>query len=200
MLKNELLCRSFMLLCFGTAFLLLFVQWQIADSTPDRGQTEKGEASSQITIYDDSRKFVSLPQYGPDNIALAKSVRLVVDLSDRRVYLYHNDRLQVSYPVAVGQEGWQTPIGSFRVLKMQKYPVWRHPITGAVLGPGPDNPLGARWIGFWSDGRHAIGFHGTNQAELVGQPVSHGCLRMRDRDIQHLYDRLTLGTPIIVKN
>jgi L,D-transpeptidase ErfK/SrfK len=129
----------------------------------------------------------------------AFSSRLVVDLSDAKVYSYWGDRLLSSYPVAVGQPGWETPIGTFKVIQMQRNPVWKQPITGELIRTGPDNPLGDRWIAFWSDGRHQIGFHGTNKEDLVGQPVSHGCLRMRNKDIRALYQQVSVGTQIVVR-
>ncbi len=129
------------------------------------------------------------------------SSRLVVDLSEAKLYSYWGDRLLSTYPVAVGQPGWETPIGTFKVVQKQRNPLWKQPITGELIPTGPNNPLGARWIGFWSDGRHQIGFHGTHKAQehLIGQPVSHGCLRMRNKDIQELYEQVSLGTQVIVR-
>lgn len=200
MLKNELLRRSLMLLCFGTALLLLLVQWQTADSMPGRRREAGRQVSNFYPIrYSQNKDKATLKLKSPQILPLGNSSRLVVDLSDRRVYVWRAAKLQASYAVAVGQRGWQTPVGSFQVLKMQKYPLWRHPITGAVVPSGPDNPLGIGWIGFWSDGRLGVGFHGTNQAELVGQAVSHGCLRMHNRDMQALYKQVSVGTPVVVQ-
>ncbi len=131
-------------------------------------------------------------------VALIHQPELVVDLSDRQVSLYENGVLQAQYGIAVGKEGWETPIGSFQILSMQENPVWQNPITGETVTNVSENPLGSRWIGFWTDGKHQIGFHGTNQAELIGQAVSHGCIRMRDPDIQALFTQVTPGTPVIV--
>jgi lipoprotein-anchoring transpeptidase ErfK/SrfK len=62
---------------------------------------------------------------------------------------------------------------------MLKQPTWIHPFTGeTVPGSTPENPLGTRWIGFWTDGENSIGFHGTPNPESVGKAVSHGCVRM----------------------
>lgn len=141
----------------------------------------------------------SVTRFLPVRPDAANRLRLVVDLSDRRVYVYQGKKLQTSYPVAIGQEGWETPIGLFQVTEKQKNPVWRHPITDEVVKPGPKNPLGSRWIGFWSDGRHFIGFHGTPKPHLVGQRVSHGCLRMRNSDIQTLYEQVSFGTSVTVR-
>jgi hypothetical protein len=65
--------------------------------------------------------------------------------------------------------------------------------------PGPENPLGARWIGFWTDGNNAIGFHGTPHEHLIGQAVSHGCVRMRNTDVIELYERIRVGAQVIVQ-
>lgn len=125
--------------------------------------------------------------------------QLVVDLSDRQVSLYEGDQVQATYTVAIGQEGWETPIGTFTVIEMLKNPPWEHPITKELIRDDPRNPLGSRWISFWTDGNYAIGFHGTNVDSSVGQAVSHGCLRMLNADIEMLYEQVSLGTTVIVK-
>jgi len=127
------------------------------------------------------------------------TTNLVIKLSDRRVYLYQGDKLAKSYPIAIGKAGWETPVGSYKVIEMQRDPIWQHPWTGKLVPPGADNPLGARWIGFWTDGKNFIGFHGTPQEQLVGQAVSHGCVRMRNQDVLALYAQVNVGTPVIVK-
>ncbi|MEH2368977.1 MAG: L,D-transpeptidase [Nostoc sp.] len=126
--------------------------------------------------------------------------QVVVDLSDRRTYVYAGDEVIASYPIAVGKKGWETPTGSFQVIHMRHYPIWRHPITGKVFEAGTDSPLGDRWIGFWSDGRNEIGFHGTPDVDLVGTAVSHGCLRMRNSDVRLLYEQVSLGTTVLVRD
>jgi L,D-transpeptidase ErfK/SrfK len=187
MVKNDLLRRSLVLFCAGTAILLLLVQWRTAAST----------TTNVVANVPNSSRVKPRPLISPPP---ARGPRLVVDLSDRRVYLYQTDRLQASYPIAVGKPGWETPIGIYQVMEKQKYPVWRHPITDEIVPQGRENPLGSRWIGFWYDGRHLIGFHGTPEAHLIGQPVSHGCLRMRNADIQALYEQISLGTPVVVND
>jgi lipoprotein-anchoring transpeptidase ErfK/SrfK len=141
-------------------------------------------------------------------VAQAKSVQglevnrtqAVVDLSDRRVYVYRYDEVIASYPIAIGKKGWETPTGEFQVIHKQLHPIWKHPITGQVFEAGTDSPLGDRWIGFWSDGRNEIGFHGTPNTDLIGAAVSHGCLRMRNSDVRMLYEQLSLGTSVLVRN
>lgn len=135
----------------------------------------------------------------PPRVDPVYASHVVLRLSDRRVYLYDGDQLWVSYPVAVGREGWATPTGNFMVQRKQADPTWRHPFTGALVPPGPDNPLGRHWVGFWSDGNNVIGFHGTPQEEFIGQAVSHGCVRMRNADVAEFFERVQVGTPVVVE-
>jgi lipoprotein-anchoring transpeptidase ErfK/SrfK len=125
--------------------------------------------------------------------------KLIIDLSDRQAYFYTNGSLAGHYEIAVGRSGWETPIGEFNVINMQVDPAWQHPFTGEVIHAGAENPLGSRWIGFWTDGTHQIGLHGTNQEDLIGQAVSHGCIRLREADVQALYDQISIDTPVIVR-
>lgn len=125
-------------------------------------------------------------------------LRVVLGLSARRVNVYRGEMLVASYEVAVGREGWNTPTGEFSVFQKQVDPAWEHPFTGVVVPPGPENPLGARWIGFWSDGVNSIGFHGTPDESLIGSAVSHGCVRMRNADVLALYEQVGLETPVTV--
>nr|WP_199319719.1 L,D-transpeptidase [Dolichospermum sp. FACHB-1091] len=126
--------------------------------------------------------------------------QVVVDLSDRRVYVFQYDEVIASYPIAIGKKGWETPTGNFKVIHKEHHPIWRHPITGAIFDGGTNSPLGDRWIGFWSDGRNEIGFHGTPDVDLVGAAVSHGCLRMRNPDVRMLYSQVSLNTPVLVRD
>ncbi len=126
-------------------------------------------------------------------------IKLVVDLGDRQVHVYRYNAIKKSYAIAIGKPGWETPTGEFSVDHLDPNPAWVQPITGEVIPPGDDNPLGKRWIGFWSDGIHQIGFHGTAQQAVIGEAVSHGCLRMKNEDIVELYEQIDLDTIVIVQ-
>ncbi|MEO0406908.1 MAG: L,D-transpeptidase [Cyanobacteria bacterium P01_A01_bin.135] len=128
-----------------------------------------------------------------------QQMQLVLRLSDRRVYLYRGETVEVSYPVAVGKAGWETPVGSYEVMTMIENPSWENPFTGDVIPAGPNNPLGQRWIGFWTDGNNFIGFHGTPNEGSVGRAASHGCVRMYNRDIQELFTLVAVGMPVTVE-
>ncbi|XGV98086.1 MAG: L,D-transpeptidase [Leptolyngbya sp. BL-A-14] len=191
---DDRLSRSVMFLCLGAALVLVGIQWRAWATDPQ-------SLTNQITAKAKAARThrPSTPN-GATTSAVAKSdAKLVLDLSDRQLYVYRDQKLVVNYPVAIGQAGWETPSGSFRVLEMQRDPKWQHPITGEIVPAGPENPLGKRWIGFLYEGRAHIGFHGTNQEDLIGQAVSHGCVRMRNRDVIALYEQVSLGTPVEVR-
>lgn len=126
--------------------------------------------------------------------------KIVLRLRERRVYLYLGEQAQASYPVAVGKPGWETPTGTFQVMHMVKNPTWKNPFNGTVVPPGPANPLGDRLIVFTPIGNKGYaGFHGTTNESLIGQAVSHGCVRMKNNDIRAFFEAVELGTPVIVK-
>lgn len=124
--------------------------------------------------------------------------RIELRLSERRVYVYLGDRLDTSYPVAVGKPGWETPVGQFDVRSMAVDPTWENPWTGELIPPGPNSPIGRAVIVFHDEGDDWIAFHGTPNEELIGQAVSHGCVRMRNEDILAMYERVSRGTPVVV--
>ncbi|MBW4470390.1 MAG: L,D-transpeptidase [Stenomitos rutilans HA7619-LM2] len=129
-----------------------------------------------------------------------QALRLEIRLSRRQVTLYRGDTLIKSYPIAVGRPGWETPVGSYEVKQMIKNPTWVHPLQKGVVIPGgdPENPLGRYWIGFWTDGKNWIGFHGTPTPRSVGRAASHGCVRMYNKDVEALFKQVTLGTVVTV--
>jgi lipoprotein-anchoring transpeptidase ErfK/SrfK len=130
----------------------------------------------------------------------AVKARLVLKLKERKVHIYQGDTIIASYPVAVGKKGWETPKGNFEVIQLIKNPIWQNPWNNNIVPAGPKNPLGERWIGFWTDGKNQIGFHGTAAEHLLGQAVSHGCVRMRNKDIKEMFEKVEMGTPVIVEN
>jgi len=133
---------------------------------------------------------------------------LVLRLGERRLYLIDGDpgTPAESFPIAIGKEGWETPVGQYQVEEMVMNPEF-HKVDWAmptrvlkVIPPGPTNPLGERWIGFAHGDGWTVGIHGTPNPELLGRAVSHGCIRMRNADVIRVYDRVRLGTTVIVEN
>ncbi|MDV3351687.1 L,D-transpeptidase [Leptolyngbyaceae cyanobacterium CCMR0082] len=133
-----------------------------------------------------------------DELTDTQTVELVLQLDQRQLHVYRGDTLEKTFPVAVGKTGWETPTGSFEVSYMLENPGWTNPFTGDLMPPGPNNPLGERWIAFWTDGRNEIGFHGTPNRDSIGQAASHGCVRLYNEHIRELYELVTPGTLVTV--
>ncbi|MBD2138214.1 L,D-transpeptidase [Anabaena sp. FACHB-1237] len=129
-----------------------------------------------------------------------QNIYLLIILKNRKVYVYKDNILQATYPVAIGKQGWETPTGKFTVINMVENPDWENPFNSSkeIIPPGLQNPLGERWIGFWTDGKDEIGFHGTYKRDSVGKAISHGCIRMYNEDVRKLYEIVKIGTPVIV--
>ncbi|MFN3926085.1 MAG: L,D-transpeptidase [Pseudanabaenaceae cyanobacterium] len=124
---------------------------------------------------------------------------LVVHLTRRQLTSFRGETKLKTYPIAVGRAGWETPVGTHRVQQLIELPAWKNPFTGDVIpGGDPDNPLGKRWIGFWTNGKDWSGFHGTPNRSSVGQAVSHGCIRMYNEDIVELFPLVSTETIVRV--
>jgi lipoprotein-anchoring transpeptidase ErfK/SrfK len=132
---------------------------------------------------------------------------LLLRLSERRVYLMDDPAGTTprSFPVAIGRKPWETPTGRFHIQEMVKDPDWvqfdwNNPSRVIRrIPPGPNNPMGRRWIGFARAHGWEVGFHGTPKPEVLGQAVSHGCVRMHNDDVVKIFDRVKIGTPVIVE-
>lgn len=198
--------QRFIFLCLSAAFLAISVQRQAAassvladNSTINQPPSENLSPFAEPEMPPVGEPSLYLPSPETEPTSTIDNTSLVIKLSQRRVYVYQNHNLQGSYPIAVGKAGWETPTGRYQVIDMRRHPAWEHPWNGKVIPPGRDNPLGVRWIGFWTDGRNFIGFHGTPDESLVGQAVSHGCIRMRNQDVLALYALVKIGTPVTVE-
>lgn len=198
MLGSSALAQCFALLCFAAAAALVWIEQRDVLSlsaqarviTPYRQTTAEPTPAQALSNLGDVSQDLPVPNDSPE---------LRVSLRDRKVRVYKDGVVLNTYDIAVGQEEWPTPTGEFQVQRLQMFPAWQHPITGDIVAPGPDNPLGTRWIGFWVQEKWQIGFHGTNQTELIGQAVSHGCIRMRNEDIEALFELVQVGTVVRIE-
>jgi lipoprotein-anchoring transpeptidase ErfK/SrfK len=191
MVAHSPLRRCAIALCFLAAGILAAGAWRDLMVAAD-GPFEQRFQRLRLERY--QTHLTQAPE-----ILETANLQIVIYLRQRRLVLLQNEQVIKEFPVAIGQDDWQTPVGTFKVQSMREKPHWQHPITKQSIGPGPENPLGTRWIGFLEEGEFFIGIHGTNQDTLIGQAVSHGCVRMFNRDIQALYDKVKLGTPVVVK-
>ncbi len=124
---------------------------------------------------------------------------LEIHLNRHQAVLYQGSTPIKRYPIGIGREGWKTPIGNFRVMQKKRNPTWINPFTDErITANDPRNPLRGYWIGFWTNGRNWIGFHGTLDASSVGKAASHGCIHMYDSDLKDLFSHVSLGTPVRV--
>lgn len=131
---------------------------------------------------------------------------IVINLPQRRLFLFRGGSLKDSYPIAVGSGGWRTPIGEFNIREMEVDPSWEVPKSIQAemaskgkrvltrVAPGPDNPLGTRWIGLTP----SIGIHGTNAPSSIFKYSTHGCIRMSIEDVEHLFAQVTKGDPVSI--
>ena len=122
----------------------------------------------------------------------AETLRIVVNVPGRTLSLVEGERLVARYPVAVGKPSTPTPRGTFRILQMAKDPTWA-PKGGPVVPPGPNNPLGTRWMRISEDG---YGIHATNDPGSIGQARSKGCIRMLREDAEALFAQVQRGTRV----
>jgi lipoprotein-anchoring transpeptidase ErfK/SrfK len=131
---------------------------------------------------------------------------IVIDSDNKFLYLVMPQGKAIRYGIAVGEEA-QAWSGIAKIGHMEEWPAW-HPTPSEQtrLGPlpeyvtgGPHNPLGARGMYLYSGNRDTLyRIHGTNQPEYIGSAVSSGCIRMTNEDSIDLYNRVKVGTIVIV--
>jgi lipoprotein-anchoring transpeptidase ErfK/SrfK len=127
---------------------------------------------------------------------------LIVKRDAFRLELYERLKLTKTYPIAVGKAGVETPAGRYTIQNKAINPAWHVPdsdwagkLRGKVIpGGAPDNPIKARWLGVY-DG---VGVHGTSDDASIGSRASHGCIRMHIPDVEELYDKVDVGSPIYI--
>ena len=127
------------------------------------------------------------------SLGTVSSNRIVLNLPALILEYYEGDTLIKAYPVAVGRKTSQTPVGDFKVINKSKNPTWS-PRGRSPIPPGPANPLGTRWIGF----KNGYGIHGNNKPSVIGTLASAGCVRLYNEDVEELYEKVTVGTPVKV--
>jgi lipoprotein-anchoring transpeptidase ErfK/SrfK len=127
---------------------------------------------------------------------------ILIDRSLNKLTLYRpNNGVWRVFPVATGQAIYPTPAGRFTIVVKWVNPTWYPPTQDAwaqglsPVPPGPDNPLGTRWMGLSAPG---IGIHGTDEPSSIGYSASHGCIRMQVADSEWLFDRVKIGTTVFI--
>jgi len=127
---------------------------------------------------------------------------IIVNTSERRLYFVLPGHRAMKYGIGVGREGF-TWSGTQAISRKQEWPDWvppadmlrRRPDLPRYMAGGPENPLGARALYL---GGTLYRIHGSNEPETIGTAVSSGCIRMLNEDVVDLYDRVKVGTPVVV--
>lgn len=117
--------------------------------------------------------------------------RIVVSIPDRKLALLEGDRVVKVYQTAVGAPKSPSPVGNFTIVTQIPEPTWY--TKGRVVPPGKANPLGTRWLGL---SRKGYGIHGTNAPRSIGRNASHGCIRMRNADVEELFALVAAGDAV----
>ena len=141
------------------------------------------------------------PKVSTAQLATEYPVYVIVNRSTFKLTIYQGLKPAVSYPIAVGQAGLETPAGLYHVQDKQVNPSWHVPksawagdLAGKVIPPGPDDPIKARWLGIYN----GAGIHGTDELSSIGHAASHGCIRMRIPDVIDVYNRVPVGAPVFI--
>ena len=132
---------------------------------------------------------------------------IVINIAEMRLFVYSRDRSPIvtTFPIGIGDEGKETPVGTFTVIEKIRNPAWHVPESirretpdlPAVVPPGPENPMGSHALRLSNP---TVLIHGTNRPWGIGARVSHGCIRLYQEDIARLFEMVRRGTPVTIVN
>jgi len=150
------------------------------------------------------RKFIAVTLTGVMVMAAAEALaqessngqaraarRIVVSIPDRKLAVLEGDRTIRIFETAVGAPKSPSPTGVYQIVNSIADPTWY--TKGKIVPPGKCNPLGTRWLGL---SRKGYGIHGTNRPDSIGHNASHGCIRMRNREVEELFKMVAVGDQV----
>lgn len=117
--------------------------------------------------------------------------RILVSIPDRKLAVIESGRVLKIFPTAVGAPNTPSPAGAYTVAVRIAGPTWYG--KGKIVPAGKSNPIGTRWIGLSVKG---YGIHGTNNPASIGHNASHGCIRLRNHDIEELFGMVSVGDAV----
>ncbi len=120
--------------------------------------------------------------------------QVLVSVPDRKLAVLEGGKVIRTFPVAVGATVSPSPSGEFKVVNRIANPTYYHP--GVVIPAGVGNPIGTRWLGL---NRKGFGIHGTNEPRSIGKAASHGCIRLRNRDMEQLFRMVSVGDTVLIR-
>jgi lipoprotein-anchoring transpeptidase ErfK/SrfK len=119
---------------------------------------------------------------------------VLVSIPDRQLAVLVNGIVVAGFPIAVGADDSPSPTGEFTIVNRVSNPDYYH--EGLVIPAGKGNPVGTRWVGLSQKG---YGIHGTNAPKSIGRAASHGCIRLRNRDMEELFGMLHVGDVVEIR-
>jgi lipoprotein-anchoring transpeptidase ErfK/SrfK len=135
------------------------------------------------------------PTAAAQDFSTARAARQVlVSIPDRKLAVLEGGKVIRTFPVAVGATVSPSPSGEFKIVNRIANPTYYHP--GVVIPAGAGNPIGTRWLGL---NRKGYGIHGTNEPGSIGKAASHGCIRLRNRDMQQLFRTVSVGDTVLIR-
>ncbi len=196
--------RKFVLLFLLAASPALAADIVFPDAQTTQYEVKKGDNLTRIAkIHHVTpgliRKVNGLPG---DRLSVGEKLRIpayalsvTIDKSDNTLVLKGGESVLKTYTVSTGAQATPTPVGTFQVTDKLENPTWYK--AGAVIPPGSsDNQLGTRWLGISAKG---YGIHGTTEPEKLGLPVSAGCIRMKNEDVEELYSLVPPGAAVTIQ-
>jgi len=175
------------------------------DMSASRSNYEANPRGGWGNPYDQPRRGGINPKYLKQVVEYQTNEKpgtIVIDTPNRFLYLVQEDGRAIRYGIGVGRPGFEWA-GVKTITAMKEWPDWRPPAEMLKRRPdlptymagGPQNPLGARAMYL---GSTLYRIHGSNEPDTIGTAVSSGCIRMRNEDVIDLYEKVKVGTKVIV--
>jgi len=122
---------------------------------------------------------------------------ILINKSQNVLFLKTGEEMLKIYHVSTGKDNI-TPVGTFKIATKIENPVWYRNGGSPIPSESPENELGTRWMGFDTDSHYGI--HGTLHPESIGQQVTAGCVRLKNQDVEELFDIVPVGTEVVIQN
>ncbi len=129
--------------------------------------------------------------FAQDKAPAQTARRIIVSIPDRKLAVMESGKVIRIFPTAVGASRSPSPVGYFKIVQRLADPTWYS--KGKIVPPGKACPIGTRWLGLSVKG---YGIHGTNNPSSIGHNASHGCIRLRNRDVEELFGMVSVGDDV----
>jgi lipoprotein-anchoring transpeptidase ErfK/SrfK len=207
-LTKNLAARARHAALIGAAALCIFSTPSSAQPRPQANPSFQPTIEDPAPGVDHGNSDDNLPEQFQRQAVFYRSQHpvgtIIVDTADRHLYLIESETRALRYGIGVGRDGF-TWSGLLQISRKSEWPDWipppemiaRQPYLPRFMAGGPGNPLGARAMYL---GNTVYRIHGTNAPETIGHAVSSGCFRLVNEDVIDLYDRVPIGTHVIVRH